>query len=194
MDVADEPVIDTDRAELAEYVKDVMIPANAMRGDAIPVSKLMSTADGTLPQGTAAFEKRGIAVAVPSWDQDHCIQCNLCSYICPHSCIRPIVMDANEVVGAPKHTKMHDMRGKGCEIYAFSMTVSVLDCTGCGSCVEACPAKTKALAMKPLDSQMNQQAVFDYGVKTVTKKQIPFAKETVKGSQFEQPLFEFSGA
>ena len=194
VDVADEPVIDTDRAELAEYVKDVMIPANAMRGDAIPVSKLMSTADGTLPQGTAAFEKRGIAVAVPSWDQDHCIQCNLCSYICPHSCIRPIVMDANEVVGAPKHTKMHDMRGKGCEIYAFSMTVSVLDCTGCGSCVEACPAKTKALAMKPLDSQMNQQAVFDYGVKTVTKKQIPFAKETVKGSQFEQPLFEFSGA
>ncbi len=194
VDEADEPVIDTDRAELAEYVKDVMIPANAMRGDAIPVSKLMSTADGTLPQGTAAFEKRGIAVAVPSWDQDHCIQCNLCSYICPHSCIRPIVMDANEVVGAPKHTKMHDMRGKGCEIYAFSMTVSVLDCTGCGSCVEACPAKTKALAMKPLDSQMNQQAVFDYGVKTVTKKQIPFAKETVKGSQFEQPLFEFSGA
>ncbi len=194
VDEADEPVIDTDRAELAEYVKDVMIPANAMRGDAIPVSKLMSTADGTLPQGTAAFEKRGIAVAVPSWDQDHCIQCNLCSYICPHSCIRPIVMDANEVVGAPKHTKMHDMRGKGCEIYAFSMTVSVLDCTGCGSCVEACPAKTKALTMKPLDSQMNQQAVFDYGVKTVTKKQIPFAKETVKGSQFEQPLFEFSGA
>ena len=194
VDEADEPVIDTDRAELAEYVKDVMIPANAMRGDAIPVSKLMSTADGTLPQGTAAFEKRGIAVAVPSWDQEHCIQCNLCSYICPHSCIRPIVMDANEVVGAPKHTKMHDMRGKGCEIYAFSMTVSVLDCTGCGSCVEACPAKTKALTMKPLDSQMNQQAVFDYGVKTVTKKQIPFAKETVKGSQFEQPLFEFSGA
>ncbi len=194
VDETEEPVIDTNRPELAEYVKDVMIPANAMRGDAIPVSKLMSTADGTLPQGTAAFEKRGIAVAVPSWNQDHCIQCNLCSYICPHSCIRPIVMDANEVVGAPKHAKMHDMRGKGCEIYAFSMTVSVLDCTGCGSCVEACPAKTKALTMKPLASQMEQQEVFDYGVKTVTKKQIPFAKETVKGSQFEQPLFEFSGA
>ena len=168
-----EPVVETDRPELAQYVKDVMIPANAMRGDAIPVSKLMSTADGTLPQGTAAFEKRGIAVAVPAWDQEHCIQCNLCSYICPHSCIRPIVMDANEVINAPKHTKMHDMRGKGCEIYAFSMTVSVLDCTGCGSCVEACPAKTKALTMKPLDSQLEQQSVYDYGFKTVTKKQIP---------------------
>jgi pyruvate-ferredoxin/flavodoxin oxidoreductase len=105
-----------------------------------------------------------------------------------------MVMDADEVVGAPKGTKMHDMRGKGCEIYAYTMTVSVLDCTGCGSCVEACPAKTKALVMKPLDSQRHEQAVYDYGQESVTKKQTPFAKETVKGSQFEQPLFEFSGA
>ena len=189
-----EPEIRTDRADLAQYVKDVMIPANAMRGDVIPVSKLMAGADGTLPQGTAAFEKRGIAVTVPEWDPECCIQCNICSYICPHSCIRPIVMDADEVVAAPKNIKMHDMRGKGCEIYAYTMTVSVLDCTGCGSCVEACPAKTKALTMKPLASQMDEQAIFDFGQKQVTQKQIPFAKETVKGSQFEQPLFEFSGA
>ena len=189
-----EPEIHTDRKELAQYVKDVMIPANAMRGDVIPVSKLMAGADGTLPQGTAAFEKRGIAVSVPEWDPDCCIQCNICSYICPHSCIRPIVMDADEVVAAPKNIKMHDMRGKGCEIYAYTMTVSVLDCTGCGSCVEACPVKTKALTMKPLDSQMDEQAIYNYGQEKVSQKQLPFAKETVKGSQFEQPLFEFSGA
>ena len=189
-----EPEIHTDRKELAQYVKDVMIPANAMRGDVIPVSKLMAGADGTLPQGTAAFEKRGIAVSVPEWDPDCCIQCNICSYICPHSCIRPIVMDADEVVAAPKNIKMHDMRGKGCEIYAYTMTVSVLDCTGCGSCVEACPAKTKALTMKPLDSQMDEQAIYNYGQEKVSQKHLPFAKETVKGSQFEQPLFEFSGA
>ncbi len=183
-----------DRPDVAQYVKDVMIPANAMRGDAIPVSKLMPGADGTLPQGTAAYEKRGIAVSVPMWDENACIQCNLCSYVCPHSCIRPVVMDANEVVAAPRGTKMHDMRGKGCEIYAFSMTVSVMDCTGCGSCEAVCPAATKALTMKPLNTQLGEQKVFDYGMEQVSRKQTPFAKETVKGSQFEQPLFEFSGA
>ena len=183
-----------DRPDVAQYVKDVMIPANAMRGDAIPVSKLMPGADGTLPQGTAAYEKRGIAVSVPMWDENACIQCNLCSYVCPHACIRPVVMDANEVVEAPRGTKMHDMRGKGCEIYAYAMTVSVMDCTGCGSCEAVCPAATKALTMKPLDTQLGEQKVFDYGMEQVSRKQTPFAKETVKGSQFEQPLFEFSGA
>ena len=188
------PEIKTDRQELAQYVTDVMIPANAMRGDAIPVSKFMPGADGTLPQGTAAFEKRGIAVKVPAWDPDKCVQCNICSYVCPHACIRPIVMSADEVVEAPKQTKMHDMRGKGCEIYAYTMTVSTLDCTGCASCVEACPAKTKALTMEPLATHLDQQEVFDYGMEQVTHKELPFAMETVKGSQFQQPLFEFSGA
>ena len=178
------PEIKTDRQELAQYVTDVMIPANAMRGDAIPVSKFMPGADGTLPQGTAAFEKRGIAVKVPAWDPDKCVQCNICSYVCPHACIRPIVMSADEVVEAPKQTKMHDMRGKGCEIYAYTMTVSTLDCTGCASCVEACPAKTKALTMEPLATQLDQQEVFDYGMEQVTHKELPFAMETVKGSQF----------
>ena len=188
------PEIKTDRQELAQYVTDVMIPANAMRGDAIPVSKFMPGADGTLPQGTAAFEKRGIAVKVPVWEPDKCVQCNICSYVCPHACIRPMVMSADEVVEAPKQTKMHDMRGKGCEIYAYTMTVSTLDCTGCASCVEACPAKTKALTMEPLATQLDQQEVFDYGMEQVTRKELPFAMETVKGSQFQQPLFEFSGA
>ena len=188
------PEIKTDRQELAQYVTDVMIPANAMRGDAIPVSKFMPGADGTLPQGTAAFEKRGIAVKVPVWEPDKCVQCNICSYVCPHACIRPMVMSADEVVEAPKQTKMHDMRGKGCEIYAYTMTVSTLDCTGCASCVEACPAKTKALTMEPLATQLDQQEVFDYGMEQVTHKELPFAMETVKGSQFQQPLFEFSGA
>ena len=192
---ASEPVqVKTHRTDVADYVRNVMIPANAMRGDAIPVSKLMSGADGTLPQGTAAFEKRGIAVNVPLWDEEACIQCNLCAYVCPHACIRPVVMDASEVVEAPRGTKMHDMRGKGCEIYAYAMTVSVLDCTGCGSCVSVCPAKTKALTMQPLDSQLEEQQIFAYGQEKVVPKQTPFAKETVKGSQFHQPLFEFSGA
>ncbi len=189
-----EVVVNTDRADLAQYVKDIMIPANAMRGDAIPVSKLLASADGTLPQGTAAFEKRGIAVTVPCWIPENCIQCNLCSYVCPHAVIRPMVMDAGEVVNAPQATKARDMRGKSCEVYAFTMVVSPMDCTGCGCCVAACPAKTKALVMKPLESQMDQQEVFEYSVRNVTRKETPFATDTVKGSQFERPLFEFSGA
>ncbi|MCF0123278.1 MAG: pyruvate:ferredoxin (flavodoxin) oxidoreductase [Ruminiclostridium sp.] len=196
-DVKDEPIqidLDINRPDVAKYVEEVMIPANAMRGDSIPVSRLMSGADGTLPQGTAAYEKRGIAVSVPMWDENACIQCNLCAYVCPHACIRPVVMDANEVVGAPAGIRMHDMRGKGCEIYAYSMTVSVLDCTGCGSCRAVCPAKGKALTMKPLSTQLEDQKYYDYGQKNVAPKQTPFAKETVKGSQFQQPLFEFSGA
>ncbi len=194
VDTSGEIVVDTDRADLAQYVKDVMIPANAMRGDAIPVSKFMPSVDGTLPQGTAAFEKRGISAYVPSWVPEHCVQCNLCAYVCPHSVIRPMVMDAMEVGGAPRATKARDMKGKGCEIYAFTVTVSPMDCTGCGCCVAACPAKGRALVMQPLASQMEQQEVFDYSVKHVTRKKTPYARDTVKGSQFVQPLFEFSGA
>ena len=197
-DAADEVVeteIRTDRAELAQYVKDILVPANAMRGDSIPVSKLMPGADGTLPQGTAAFEKRGIAVTVPVWDAESCAQCNRCAFVCPHACIRPVVLDADEVVAAPHGMKMHDMKGKGCEIYAYAMTVSVLDCTGCGSCVAVCPVKGgKALTMQPLAGQRDQQAVYAYGQEQVAPKQTAYAKETVKGSQFAQPLFEFSGA
>lgn len=189
-----EIIVDTDRPELAQYIKDVLIPSNSMRGDKIPVSKLLSTADGTMPQGTAAFEKRGIAVDVPSWIPQNCIQCNICSYVCPHAVIRPVVMDAAEVQKAPKATKALDMRGKTCEIYAYSIVITPMDCTGCGSCVSVCPAKNKALEMKPLASQMEQQEVYDYCIKNVSKKKTPFAIDTVKGSQFEKPLLEFSGA
>ncbi len=193
-DAGEALVIDTDRAELAEYVREIMIPANSMRGDAIPVSQLASGVDGTLPQGTAAFEKRGIAVAVPSWIPERCIQCNFCAYVCPHAVIRPFALDAEELAKAPAQIKAQPLNGKGCEGYSFTITASPLDCTGCGSCVAACPAKGKALELLPLASQMEQQEVFDYNVRHVTQKDVPFAKTTVKGSQFIQPLFEFSGA
>ena len=185
----------TDRAELADYVTQVLEPANAMRGDAIPVSVLGKNADGTLPQGTAAFEKRGIAVDVPQWVPENCIQCNQCSMVCPHAVIRPVVMTAEELAAAPVGTLHAKMNGKGCEGYTFTMAVSPLDCTGCGSCVNVCPAKTKALVMQPLDSQMDQQAVFAYTQsKAVAEKELPVAPTTVKGSQFRTPLLEFSGA
>ncbi len=186
--------IDTDRADLKEYIRDVMIPANAMKGDAIPVSKLMSGVDGTLPQGTAAFEKRGIAVDVPHWLPENCIQCNQCSYVCPHSVIRPYALTAEELSNAPAGTQTKKMLGKGCEDYQFSLAVSVLDCTGCGSCANVCPAKNKALVMKPLAEEHEQQAVYQYCDREVSDKDLPVSPLTVKGSQFRRPLFEFSGA
>ena len=196
-DAADTPVtheVKTDRADLAAYVANVMEPANAMRGDSLSVSVLMPGVDGTLPQGTAAFEKRGIAVDVPCWIPENCIQCNQCSYVCPHAVIRPFAMDAAEGAAAPEAAKKVKMIGKGCEAYTFTVAVSPLDCTGCGSCANVCPAKNKALVMKPLDSQLDQQPVFDYAVKEVAEKALPLPANTVKSSQFKQPLFEFSGA
>ena len=196
-DAVDAPVehaIHTDRKILADYVTKVMEPANAMRGDALPVSVLAPGADGTLPQGTAAFEKRGIAVDVPCWLPENCIQCNQCAYVCPHAVIRPFAMNADEGANAPAAAKKVKMNGKGCEEYTFTMAISPLDCTGCGSCANICPAKEKALVMKPLDSQMEQQEVFNYAVESVSEKELPLKATTVKGSQFKQPLFEFSGA
>ncbi|MCI8537235.1 MAG: pyruvate:ferredoxin (flavodoxin) oxidoreductase [Oscillospiraceae bacterium] len=189
-----EKTVNTSRKTLAEYVTNVMEPANAMRGDSLPVSVVLPGADGTLPQGTAAFEKRGIAVDVPCWIPENCIQCNQCAYVCPHAVIRPFAMTAAEKDAAPEAVKAVKMNGKGCEEYTFTMAVSPLDCTGCGSCANICPAKEKALVMKPLDSQMDQQAVFDYAVRDVADKELPVKVNTVKGSQFKQPLFEFSGA
>jgi pyruvate-ferredoxin/flavodoxin oxidoreductase len=179
---------------LDTFVKNVLIPANAQRGDEIPVSKLMPLADGTLPTGTAAFEKRGIAVDVPQWIPENCIQCNRCAYVCPHAVIRPAVLDDQELANAPEGTKTIKMLGKGTEGLHFTMTVSPMDCTGCGSCANVCPAKNKALVMKPLAESMDQEKVFTYATKTVTEKPVPFKTSTVKGSQFKTPLFEFSGA
>ncbi|NLL38351.1 MAG: pyruvate:ferredoxin (flavodoxin) oxidoreductase [Clostridiales bacterium] len=192
-DVSTEP-IKTDRPDLDKYINDIMIPANSMRGDSIPVSAFMPTADGRIPQGTAAFEKRGIAVNVPHWISENCIQCNQCSYVCPHAAIRPFVFNAEELKNAPAGTVTKKMTGKGCEEFQFAIIASPLDCTGCGSCANICPSKNKALVMEPLENRVSTQEQFDYAVKNLSDKELPFAETTVKGSQFKKPLFEFSGA
>ena len=182
------------RPELVDYVNNVVFPVNSFHGKDLPVSAFEKYADGTSPQGTAAYEKRGVAVDVPEWIVDNCIQCNQCSYVCPHAVIRPIAMTDEELAAAPAGTKAKPMTGvPGMN---FAMVISPLDCTGCGSCVTTCPAKNKALQMAPIDSQRDQEAVFEYGINLPAKKEVAekFKETTVKGSQFKQPLLEFSGA
>ncbi|MDD3164300.1 MAG: pyruvate:ferredoxin (flavodoxin) oxidoreductase [Oscillospiraceae bacterium] len=179
---------------LDEFATEIQFPSNAMLGDTIPVSKTQQIADGTLPQGSAAFEKRGIATQVPAWIPDNCVQCNRCAFVCPHSVIRPFVLDGKEFAAAPEDIKAKRMNGKGMEKYYFSIIPSVMDCTGCGSCVNVCPAKNKALEMLPLNALRKEQASFDYAVAHYSEKKVPYSRFTVKGSQFQQPLFEFSGA
>ena len=182
------------RPELVDYVNNVVFPVNSFHGKDLPVSAFEKYADGTSPQGTAAYEKRGVAVDVPEWIVDNCIQCNQCSYVCPHAVIRPIAMTDEELAAAPAGTKAKPMTGvPGMN---FAMVISPLDCTGCGSCVTTCPAKNKALQMAPIDSQRDQEAVFEYGINLPAKEEVAakFKETTVKGSQFKQPLLEFSGA
>ena len=182
------------RQELVDYVNSVVYPVNSFHGKDLPVSTFEKYADGTSPQGTAAYEKRGVAVDVPEWIVDNCIQCNQCSYVCPHAVIRPIAMTDEELKNAPEGTKAKPMTGvPGMN---FAMVISTLDCTGCGSCVTTCPAKEKALKMSPIDSQRSQQAVFNYGIDLPAKEAVAekFKETSVKGSQFKQPLLEFSGA
>ena len=193
------------RPELVKYVENVLIPVSKMNGDSLPVSAFVDYADGTFPQGAAAYEKRGVAVTVPEWIPENCIQCNNCAYVCPHATIRPFAMNAQEAKKAPKSTKFTaKMIGKGCEDYKFTMAISPLDCMGCGLCVNVCPVAIKAKAnntpektairMVPQATQADQQAAFDYAVANVSKKELPFAEFSVKGSQFNQPLLEFSGS
>ncbi len=192
-----EPEITGKREDLVKFVKNVVVPVDDMLGDTLPVSAFTDYVDGTFPQGSAAYEKRGVAVLVPEWIPENCIQCNQCAYVCPHATIRPFAMSAEEAANAPADTKFTaKMTGKGCEEYKFTMAVSPLDCMGCGVCVDVCPTKPekRALKMVPQESQLAQQKVFDYAVDTVTKKDVPFAENTVKGSQFNQPLLEFSGS
>ena len=192
-----EPEITGKRPELVKFVKNVVVPVDDMLGDTLPVSAFEDYVDGTYPQGAAAYEKRGVAVLVPEWNAENCIQCNQCAYVCPHATIRPFALDEKEAAGAPAATKYTaKMTGKGCEAYKFTMAVSPLDCMGCGVCVGVCPTKPekKALTMVPQESQLDQQPVFDYMVANVTKKETPFAENSVKGSQFNQPLLEFSGS
>ena len=173
-----------------QWVDEILTPMNMQEGDKLPISKLMGQADGTFPSGTAAYEKRGIAIDVPEWQISKCIQCNQCAMVCPHAAIRPILATEDEVAKAPKGFEAKDAVGaKGLK---FRMAVSPLDCSGCGNCADICPVK--ALEMKKLETQMPLQEVWDYAVNKVTPKDNPMNKNTVKGSQFEQPLLEFSGA
>ncbi len=180
--------------KLEKMVKTIMEPVGKMDGYSLPVSAFVDHADGTFEQGASAFEKRGVAVTVPSWIPENCIQCNQCAYVCPHATIRPFALNEEEAAAAPASMKMVKMNGKGYENYKFAMVVSPMDCMGCTVCVGVCPAKNKALVMKPLESQLDQQAAFDYAVANVTKKDDMPAENTVKGSQFNQPLLEFSGS
>jgi len=186
-------VVDTNQ-NLPDFVKDIMIPINAQKGDDIPVSAFAARADGTFPMGTSAYDKRGIAVDVPEWIADNCIQCNQCSYVCPHAAIRPFLLTEEEAAIAPQGYNTRKANGgPSFEKYNYRMQVDVLDCYGCGSCVQVCPAKEKALIMKPLASQKNEIENWDYSLK-LSHKENPLDKFSVKGSQFEQPLLEFSGA
>ena len=182
--------------KLVDYINNILNPINSFAGMKLPVSAFVPYADGEVPLGSSAFEKRGIAIDVPEWNSDNCIQCNFCSYVCPHACIRPVVLTEEEAKNAPEGIKYINMTGMS-GLY-FAMAVSVLDCTGCGSCANVCPGKKgeKALVMKPLETQEAQQAIFDYGIKIPAKAEVldKFKETTVKGSQFKQPLLEFSGA
>ncbi len=177
--------------ENPEFIKNIVEPMNRQEGDKLPVSAFKGMEDGTFPSGTAAYEKRGIAINVPEWQLDKCIQCNQCSYVCPHAVIRPVLLTDEEVKNAPEGFKSKPAVGaKGLN---FTMAISPYDCTGCGNCADVCPAKEKALIMKPFDSQIEESKKWDYAIK-VSPKANPMKKNSVKGSQFEQPLLEFSGA
>ncbi len=184
---------DDSSASLPDYIKNVLIPVNALQGDRLPVSTFANAADGTVPLGTSKYEKRGTAVNVSSWIPENCIQCNQCSYVCPHAAIRPFLLTAEEVKAAPAAYRSVAAKGKDVEGFYFSIQTDVLDCTGCGSCAEVCPAKQKALVMEPLENRLQDMENWEYSL-NLSPKENPFDKFTVKGSQFEEPLLEFSGA
>ena len=187
--------VEGDRPELVKFVKNIVLPVSKMNGDSLPVSAFVDHVDGTFPQGAAAYEKRGVAVDVPEWNPDNCIQCNQCSFVCPHATIRPFAMNEEEAANAPASTKFAARAVKGNENYKFTMAISPLDCMGCGLCVNVCPTKPekRAIKMVPQETQLDQQAAFDYAVDHVTEKK-ELIKATVKNSQFKQPLLEFSGS
>ncbi|MDM8203707.1 pyruvate:ferredoxin (flavodoxin) oxidoreductase [Faecalicoccus acidiformans] len=179
------------RPATVKMVKDIMEPVNLMDGDALPVSAFNAHVDGQWETGASAYEKRGTAVMVPEWDADKCIQCNQCAFVCSHATIRPFLLSEEEVQNAPENIKLADTKPKASE-YKYTMSVTPLDCMGCGECITVCP--TGAIVMKPQESQLAEQPVFDYLVANVSKKDIGLKDETVKGSQFNQPLLEFSGS
>ena len=179
------------RPEVVKLVKEIMNPIAKMDGDALPVSAFEDMADGQFEIGAAAYEKRGVAVSVPEWDAAKCIQCNQCAFVCSHATLRPFLLSEDEVKAAPEQIKLADTKPKASE-YKYTMSVSPLDCMGCGECTTVCP--TNAITMVPQESQAAEQPVFDYLVANVGKKDAGFNDLTVKGSQFNQPLLEFSGS
>lgn len=174
-----------------EFLNDILVPTGNLTADNVPVSKFLSTANGMMPAGTAAYEKRGIAADLPHWNIKNCMQCNWCSYVCPHGVVRPFVLTDAEAEGVADTTTM-----KGAKEYKFTLGFSLMDCTGCGSCAEVCPARNKAITMAPAEDEFMhaQQAKFDHLYKDIDEKEVPFKDNTVKGSQFKTPLMEFSGA
>ena len=181
------------KPELVTMVKEILEPVGRMDGDSLPVSVFVPHVDGQFELGASAYEKRGVAVSVPTWDPDKCIQCNTCAYVCPHATIRTFALTEDEVKNAPEGLKTAAIKaGKGKGVYTYAIGVSPLDCMGCGVCVEACLAKDKAIKMVPQESQAEQAKVWDYLVKTAPKADMQ--DNTVKGSQFKQPYLEFSGS
>ncbi|HER07317.1 MAG TPA: pyruvate:ferredoxin (flavodoxin) oxidoreductase [Bacteroides sp.] len=186
---------ETDERDLPEFIKKVAEPINHLRGDDLPVSAFLGREDGTFPSGTTRYEKRGIAVNVPEWIPENCIQCNQCAYVCPHAVIRPFLLDEKEMEKLPEGTETLDAVGKDFKGLKYRIQVSVLDCTGCYNCVDVCPSKEKSLVMKPLETQQEEIPRWDYLADHVTYKDyLVDKKKTVKNSQFAQPLFEFHGA
>ncbi|MCI8293006.1 MAG: pyruvate:ferredoxin (flavodoxin) oxidoreductase, partial [Hespellia sp.] len=190
------PEVKGGRADVVDFVKIIQAKVNAQEGNTLPVSAFKEYVDGSTPSGAAAYEKRGIAVDIPVWKQENCIQCNRCAYVCPHAVIRPVALTEDELAKAPEGTKAIDMIGM--PGMKFAMTISALDCTGCGSCANVCPGKKgeKALVMENMEANVDSQKVFDYGVEIPVKPEVvaKFKEASVKGSQFKQPLLEFSGA
>ncbi|MBS6279796.1 MAG: pyruvate:ferredoxin (flavodoxin) oxidoreductase, partial [Lachnospiraceae bacterium] len=190
------PEVKGGKEDVIDFVKNIQAKVNAQEGNSLPVSAFNDYVDGSTPSGSSAYEKRGIAVDIPVWQEENCIQCNRCAYVCPHAVIRPVALTEEELAKAPEGTKAIDMIGM--PGMKFTMTVSALDCTGCGSCANVCPGKKgeKALVMKSLEENVASQEVFDFGREIEVKPEVvaKFKPETVKGSQFKQPLLEFSGA
>ncbi len=174
-----------------QFIEKILVPVNRQDGDKLPVSHFIGLEDGAFPLGTAAYEKRGIAIDVPEWQSESCIQCNQCAYVCPHAAIRPVLLSADETRNAPEGFAAKPCMGQ--KELQFAIAVSPFDCTGCGNCAQVCPAKQKALVMKPLATQVDKTAHWEYAV-SLSPKANPLSPFTVKGSQFEQPLLEFSGA
>ena len=192
-DWADAKDSDKAKTDVPEFIEEILIPMTRQEGDDLPVSAFVGREDGTFPAGTSAYEKRGVAVQLPQWKPEHCIQCNQCSFVCPHASIRPILVNADEKAKAPDGFETIKAVGKGLEGLEYRMQLSPMDCMGCGNCADICPAKEKALVMLPFADVLEEKEKWNYAAKLPVKDSL-LAKETVKGSQFAKPYIEFSGA